>query len=111
MEVVCRCQQLGKPGPQLKRRCYCLVQLSLPGMSSVGWAGAPDVAVALNLPPEGGHSALSLYCLVFSHSKSFARRRQGGASQYAQSLPKLGMMFAQFCATPAVAPGAKLDTW
>ena len=50
-------------------------------------------------------SLLSLFSI-----KSSARRRQGGASRRGQSLPELGMMFAQFCATPAVAPGAKLDT-
>lgn len=96
---------------QPKKRIYCLEQLSLLGTPSVGCAGAPEVPMALNPPPEGGHSALRLRYLVLSQSSLFARRKRGGASPYVQSLPEFGRwMFAQFFAAPSVAPGANLHT-
>lgn len=65
-QASCKSQQLGKLGPQPRRWFYCIEQPSLLGMSSVGCAGASEAAVAWNPPPEGGHSALRLPCLVFS---------------------------------------------
>lgn len=55
--VSCSSQQLGKLGPQPRRRFYCIEQPTLPGMSMLECAGVPEAAVASNPPPEGGHSA------------------------------------------------------
>lgn len=66
--VSCRRQQLGKLGPQPRRRCDCIEQPTLPGMSLLGCVGVAEAAVALNPPPEGGHSAPRLYCFVFSQA-------------------------------------------
>lgn len=59
---------MGKLGAQPRRRFYCVEQPTLPGMSLLACAGVPEAAMAWNPPPEGGHSAPRLYCLVFSQA-------------------------------------------
>ena len=105
--VSCRSQQLGKPGPQPVRSIDCVEQSS--GNILGGAAGASGAAWHGTLPQRAGTPLLPLLPRLFSVGSS-ARGRQGRASLCARSLPKLGMVFARLSATPAVAPGAKLDT-
>lgn len=49
------------------------------------------------------------YRLVFSQSHLLPEEGREEQVDNAQSLPELGMRFAQFSASPAVAPGAKLE--